>query len=314
MSTVENARAIRARLGVLLGTLARGNLLVRSLGPAGLVPAYSFATPIVGGELEPEGLVFVRPNPNTPDGAWPVTSTGELVEVEAVQGGIIGNTDEGTPYLWGPRLRDIEEVSEAAAGGVDGGEDSQEEGAPRQLVSYKQLTMAEAEELFRAKTSRYPAMVLSWERTAPLDGPMSMKPGARPGRTRQGTKQYRHVWNLFLIVDRTDSEAARREELDVLRDEVVEWLSDAISARGLRLSNSPGAEVLDASVLRAYPTSYVDVVRFETRFTLRRKDTSIYTPWLNTHLRQDSDVAEGQPELHVPDIEVPMVPDDGNLE
>lgn len=304
-SVVYNMRAIQARLGGLMGTFAAGTLRVRSEGPTGFVPAYSFAIPVARGALLDEGTVFVPSNRDTPDGSWPVTSSGTEVPVQALQGGPIGNQPPGTIYRWDDPLPGIE-VTSVADNGLSGGVPSPAFAAPRQLIYYKQLSPGGLEDLFRAQAHHYPALVLCWERSAPLDGPMAAAPGPRAGRTGPGKRRYRHNWFIYVVTSRQDGEHKRSRESDTLRQDVMNWLTDAQKARGLWLSSAPGTEVLEATPFRVSPNVYVDLVRFQTIYTQRLVVDGEFNDWLRTRIRQDMPLGEDGEPLHVPDITVPM--------
>lgn len=310
--TVANARAIQARLSVLMGSCASGSLLVRSTGPEVLLPAANgrnaspgFATPISGGALIEDGTVFVRRNPARQDGNWVITSDGVNVPVEAVQGGIVGNYPAGTEYRWSPAIPDLEPVSISSTP-IEGGVTLETPGAIKQLKYYKQLSVGELEDIFRAQVQFTPAVVLAWAKTAPLDGPMAMAPGRRQARMGPGKRLARNNWFLYLITSRIDGDNLRLFESDQLRDDVVGWLNDATMARGLRVSGAPGAEVPDAGVWRATPTNYVDLVQLQTRFTQVIRSDAQYNDWLNTRIQRLTEATEEEPPLAIPDVTVPM--------
>lgn len=306
MSSVYFARAITGALQPLTGPAAAGQLLVHSTGATGTVKAGAGAFPIVDGSLCEEGQVFVTENPATEDGAWPVTSSGTLVPVEALSGGPAGNTAAGTVYRWGPPLEGIEATSESSAG-LSGGSFLTGPAVLRSLRSYKQIAAADVQTFFRAQLHDYPGALLAWESTAPFGGAMGSSPGPRTARLGQDAVAYRHTWLLYLVTSRLDSEQARRTEGDTLRDLVIDQLHQRQTARGLYLSNSPGVEILEARVMAVTPSSYVDVIRFSTNVVLKRKVLETFNDWLRTRLRIQTEEQAGQV-VDLPDITIPMPP------
>lgn len=308
--TIANSRAIEAVLARLQGPPAQGQLLVHSLDATGTVPMGACAIPEVNGGLFEEGTIFVRRNPATDDGSWPVVQGGTLVEVESIQGGEHVNLPGGTVYRWDAPLEGIELVSTAESTGLTGGTRSEALAALRAIRQYKSLSALSVEEFFRAQAAcEYPAAVLAWAASAPLDGPMAAAPGPRSARVARGRMLFRHTWIIYLITSRLDSEGQRRREGERLRDDVLQILIDATGARSgqLRVSTDPGIEILSASVAKITPTSYVDRIEFATRVVLeRRKEAESFGPWLSTRLRQQTAEQAGAP-LDLPDARFPMV-------
>jgi hypothetical protein len=258
--SIANGRAIQAALAPLMGMVASGQLLVKSEGATGALPFGSCAVPVVRGGLLEEATAFVTRNPATEDGSWPVTHAGSLVPVQSLQGGTVGNTRPGTEYRWDLPVMGLE-LKGVSPAGLSGGEASPDYGAIKQLVTYRKFDQASFESFLRAQISQFPGVCLCWESTGPLDGPMAAQGVARLARTGRGKFLFRHSWSLFLVTARLDTQAQRQREGDKMRTDVIETLFDTMSARGLRVANEPGAEILDARVFGVTPTSYVDLVR-----------------------------------------------------
>lgn len=310
--SIANGRAIQAALAPLMGTVATGQLLVKSDGPTGVLPFGACAVPIVRGGLLEEATVFVTKNPANARGEWPVTQAGTLVPVESLQGGPVGNTKPGTEYRWSLPVLGIE-LKSTSPSGLSGGVASAAVGAIKQLVTYKRFEQGTFEQFLRAQLSQFPGVCLCWESTGPLDGPMAAQGVSRLARTGRGKFLYRHTWSLFLVTGRLDTQAQRQMEGDVLRTDVVETLFDTMSARGLRLANEPGAEVLDARVFGVTPTSYIDLVRIGCTVTLQhRRQSTEYNDWLRTRMVNLTDAnGEGpaiSPPITLPDASDPMPP------
>lgn len=306
MSTVDNARAIQAALQPLMGTPATGQVTVHSTGATGTVPFGSTAIPVVTGDLREEATAFVPKNPASGDGSWPVVLAGTAVPIESLHGGPVGNVAAGVAYRWDPPLPGIEATS-VSVGAVAGGVASTAFAALKQIRVYKSLTQANFEQFLRAQLSQYPGAILAWESTTPLDGPMAATPSPRQARVGRGKFLFRHTWLLWLVTSRLDTEAMRRREGDALRDDIIEILFDCMQARGLRVSNEPGAEILSASPFAATPTSYVDLIRFGCTVTVQHRSAAQFNDWLRTRLRQQTDPqAPSSPPINLPDLTIPM--------
>lgn len=312
--STANGRAIQAAIAPLMGPVATGQVLVRSVGPSGSVPFGACAIPVVRGGIFEEATVFVSKNPANEDGDWPVTQAGVLLPVQALQGGVVGNQPPGTEYLWDLPIEGIEPKSSSPAGLTGGVAPAPGViGAVRQLALYKQLGQANFEQFIRAGIGKSPAICLAWESTAPNDGPMAAQGVARLARMGRGKFLFRHTWALFIVTARLDTEAQRRREGDVIRDEVLVRLLDTMSARGLRLANEPGAQILDARVFGVTPTSYVDLVRIGCTVTLQHKgEPRDYADWLRTRtVMPTAPNGEGpsiSPPINVVDVTDPMPP------
>ncbi len=307
LNTVDLARAICAAIQPLTGPAAAGKLLVHSTGPTGTVQAGAMAVPVRAGSLEEAGVVFVQKKAGVADGSWAVTSSGVLVDVQAINGGPIGNGDPGGPYRWAPTLTGIEATSAADGSGVTGG--SFLAVAPlRQVRQYKQLTKADLVEFFQAQLSDFPAVAIAWEGLQPLGGSMGSSPGPRTARAGTDVVLYRNTWLLFVVTSRLDTEIERRTEGDALRDAIVQRLHQRIAARGLRVSMAPGAEVLDARVFKVTPTSFVDVIRIGTSIALQFQHEEAFNDWLRTRIVEETAVGADGLRINIVDTKVPMPP------
>lgn len=288
--------------------MATGRLLVHSLDPTGTVKAGAMARPIRGGSIDEGGIAFVSRNPATSDGSWPVTSSGVLVNVEALHGGPGGNTDAGTIYRWAPALSGIEETSAADGSGLAGGSYLTGTDVLKQVKRYKQLTKADLTAFFQAQLSTYPAACLAWEGMTPLGGAMGSSPGPRTARASRDNILTRNTWLLWIVSSRLDGEAERRDEGDSLRDRVVKRLHQREATRGLRISMAPGIEILEAKVFSVTPTSYVDVIRIATGFALQFEHDDEFQDWLRTRLVEETVVGADGLRIDIVDTSNPMPP------
>lgn len=321
-STIQNARAIEAALQRLQGPPARGKLLVKATGADVVLTPGTCASPILGNSIDRLGTAFVRPNPANPaedlaERTWTVTSSGLLVDVEAVSGGTPGNREGGTSYRWDPPELGLEPLAVADAAGVTGGDWAGVYGGLKQFTHFSAVDFDPRQDLFETITFDYPAALLAWAGSGPADGPMAGTPGPRTARLRQTRMFYRNRWALYLVTSRLDGNADRAHEATLLRDDVLECLENtmAVRERAFRVSAEPGADITAASPFRMLPQVYVDLILFDTFFVLEhRPETRTYNDWLRTRVKLYTAPNPGippqddAPPLELPNLVVPMPP------
>jgi hypothetical protein len=309
--TIQNGRAIEARLQTLQGPPASGQLLVKATGVDVKLPAGACAVPLVDNALNEQATLFARMS-SADDGSWTVTSAGTVVDVETLQGGAGANLPGNIECRWDPPIAGLAPTATLTAAGATGGANDERLGAIALFRHYQQIATGEVEELFRAQVYTFPAVVLAWVSTTPLDGPMTGSPGPRTARVSQMAMLYQHTWHLYLVTSRLEDEGIRRREGAALRGRVINRLHNARRTRhrAFIVSGDPGAEVLSARVLRVTPTSYVDVVEFSTRYTQQPDhDPPDANPWLRTHFKALSEPQPPAPPLERPNIIIPIPPD-----
>lgn len=306
--SIANARSIIGLLQRLQGDYSTGKLLVCSTGATGSVPAHSYAVPIVDGSLIPEAIVRVEENPATADHSWPVTSSGVLVDVTSLQGGAHVNLAAGVECRWDDPIDGIEATSEVAAGGLTGGAAYANAGTIKCLREHRSIgSQVAAQDLLSARVGDFPAAVLAWVASYPVDGSVSATVGSNSARAGSSKRLFRHEWELALIASRLESSDERAGELDMVRSEVLATITDATAARRVVLSSPQGIDVLEARSAMVTPTSFVDIIRFTTSWTLRRRDSQVFHDWEKTRIRVQTS-AQGTPatKIDIPDITVTM--------
>lgn len=323
MNTIDNARAIEAALQVLQGPPSSGKLLVKSLADDGAVlQPGTCAYPIDGNATDLRAGVYVKRNPATAPApgeketaltsTWPLTTAGVLVDVESIQGGAHANRPGGTSYRWDPPLDGVELRSVADVGGLTGGANTGAFAALRQFAHIKTLNFptAPGQNLFAMNISVYPAAVLAWASMVPLDGPLSAAPGPRSARTGNASMLYRHSWELYLVTSKLESATARSLEGQTLLADVMAELTEACRVRDrcFVVSGEPGAQIQGARPVVAAPGQFVDMVTFDTTFTLTRESRRSYHDWLRTRLRQQIPAGENDAPIDLPNVVVPMPP------
>lgn len=322
-STIQNARAIQAALQRLQGPAARGRMLVKATGADQQLRPGACLSPKTGGSLDRLGLCFVRPNPANPDEdtgkrTWTVTNAGTYVDVETVSGGTPGNRDGGTTYVFDPPIDGIEPLAVLDPSGMTGGDWSGLFAGLQQFEHFHALDFDPKVGLFQSLTFNYPAAILQWANTTPLDGPMAGTPGPRTARTRQTQMLYRNTWHLYLATSRLDSFTDRSQEATTLRDDVMGVLTEArrVRERSFIVSAEPGLEVRDARPSRATPTIYVDWLTLDTIYVLERNpEAANYSPWMRSRMKLFTEPNPGvppqpdAPPIENPNIIVSMPPD-----
>lgn len=304
-STIAHYRAIQALLQTLQGTTSTGTTTVTSTSGTITLPARTFAIPDVDGEIDESRLVMVSPNPATADGSWEVTTGGYAVAIESVSGGTATELPAGTVLHWDLVLAGLPATSEVDAGGLTGGAALATLGTLKEFRGYKDMgPRPDGADLFRAQIHQYPAAVLSWVGSNQADGTVQPSLGPRGARVGRGLTRWRDTWHLWLVSSRLDGADPRRREGDILRDDVLELLTDRMSHRGLTVSDDPGVQVVSASIAAVNPGHYIDLVRFTTMRTLCKRDLrGPFSYWLTTRMRVQ---ATGDPLIDLPDVTIPM--------
>lgn len=315
MSLVDNARAIEAALQRLQGPAASGKLLVKATGADVKLRSGTIAYPQVGGQEKRAAGVFVKHVPTAQkdaDDFVTVTSSGVLVDVEAVQGGSQANVEGGASYRWDPAVEGLELLSVSDSSGVSGGDFYGTYAGLRQFSHLKSINFDPRQGLFASGTFDYPAAILAWGGFEPLDGPQAASPGVRTARVAaDGRMIYRFSWLLYVVTSRLDGAEARSDEAATLLMDVCAVLADArrIRDRAFIVSMEPGAQVQSARPSVVTPTSYVDVVTLQTQVVLeRRPEPRVYSDWLRTRARLQTGEQPPGVELNVPDATFPMLP------
>jgi len=320
--SIANGRAIMGLLQTLMGDYSTGQLLVKSTGATGTVPAHSYAIPILAGAMTPEAIVRVEENPATTDRSWPVTSAGVLVTVTSLQGGAHVNLAAGTECRWDDPITGIEATSEVSAAGLTGGAAYADAWTLRCLRDYRSIgDRTAAQDLASARVGDFPAAVLAWVASYPQDGSVSATVGSNSARAGTSKRIFKHEWELSIISSRLESPEERGGEIDLVRSEVLATITDATAYRRMTISSPQGIDVMEARSTSGTPTSFIDVIRFTTSWTLKRRDTAVFHDWLKSRIRIQTAVGTTPvqpplpappiptpPAIDVPDITVPMPP------
>lgn len=228
-------RALLCMLSPLAGSRSVGQMLVRATSAPVVLPAGSYAAPILVGESGAAGSIDwnrmvktatavgtplppLKPTPTT------VTSAGTLVPCFSMIGGAGQNLADGTQVRWHPPIEGIEEVS-VISGDMTGGTANCGPEGVSFLTSIDGLTPRNAgAKMHQAgvNVTAGPAIILSWESAAPR------------GRQKGGIARtlYNHTWRVYVIVPRYEGDHERRDDAKVILAAIAEILDDAAAVDG----------------------------------------------------------------------------------
>lgn len=305
-------RALMAQLTPLTGTRATGTArVVSSSGVDVPLPPNAYAIPIVDGQTQEPLLVKARHNPATTrehllGGDWTVTPAGTTVTFEGNNGGAIWNViAPGSKLRFQPAVPGIEPLAEVLAPGFGGGA----VGPVKQIVSFDELGPQRSFELFKAKVGDFPAIVLAWISSQPVEGRTGgISQGAT--RKRRGVRAYFETFSLNVVVSSSESAEARRREGLVVMQAARRLLTDRMrNDDGEVLSvMGTGVEILGSVRMPRTESSWVFVVTLRCITTECRAEGRTFQPWELTRIRSfDSENPPANPdELTLHDFTVPM--------
>lgn len=284
MSTSYQSRVLQMLCQPLQGMFSTGTALVTSISaPVTLAPG-DVLVPIVNDCEAEEAAVKIEPNPDTADRTWPITTTGTAVTITSIQGGAHVNLVAGTALRFDEPPAGIVELASVATS-MTGGTKLASFGALMQVKAAKDLgSQVDARSFFACQLGDYPAAVLMWRATTPGDGSVSPSLGADATRVGKGKRIYAHEWELTVVSSRHDSSDRRKREGDIIRDNLLEIITDREAYRHVNLSTPMGIKVTDARLVAATETAYVDVIRFVSWFILKRRDERTFNDWLTAKL------------------------------
>lgn len=294
MSSSYLSLALQAVIQPLQGAYSSGTVNVHALTVPVLLHPGTFGVPIQGQSRLDAAVVKVERNPDRPDRCWEVTSSGTNVNVTTLQGGEHTIVEGSTTIQWDPEIAGIEAESELVSPGLAGGTTSTATGAIKEVLTYKDLgTRPEAEDFFRSGLSRFPALVICWSATTPADGSITPGIGHDGVRVRHGTRLFAHHFDLMVCTSRLSGSDLRRREGDILRDLLLEQLTDRGAWRDLVLSGPKGIQIVDARLAQMSPVAYVDVIRIAATLAIARREERTWHPWEKTRYMADRDTSQG---------------------
>lgn len=281
-------RALMAQLTPLTGLRATGNARVVSTLPNVTLPANAYAVPIVDGQTHEELLVKVAHNPATvrehlQNGEWTITPAGETVTFQANNGGALWNMIKpGSRLLFRPEVPGIEPRAVVLDPGFADGT----VGAVKQIVSFDELGPQRAIDIFKAKLGSFPALVLAWVSTQPVEGRTA---GITQGATRKrrGVRAYFENFTLYVVTSHSESAEQRRREGLYLMQAARGVLTDRHRNDDGELLSvlGTGVEILSSVGAPRAEGSWVFLVTFRCVTTESRIDSRTFMPWERTRIR-----------------------------
>lgn len=310
LNTIEQLqRAIFAHVGVLAGTRGTGTVTVAAAGASDVVlPANTYLLPL----QDNRELDFVRPykvvaNPAPVGdealgeglpGGWTVPGSGELaVPIQSNTGGAIHNLPAGNLFRFDPPVPGLAEVATLGAAITDASNTIPDiegletlTGSPalvRRLAFWEQLGGADqVREFFQAGSGDFPAMLLAWVTSTPLQGRTS---GGDQGNTRvgRGERAFREGFVLYCGSAKLSAPTPRRNEALVLMQAASRLLTDRSLNIDLEYLTSMGGGIEITGRRLAFRSEQAEVyqVTFEANQLLEQVDIArTFNPWRKTSM------------------------------
>lgn len=289
------SRAIFAHLFPMTGTRASGTATVTApAGPDVTLPKNTYLLPIVSGEAVDHRLYKVGANPATSDGSWLVTGDATLsVPIVSNIGGGPMNLPAIARLRFDPPFTGLAQdvVLDAA---ITNGTNLRSalfgatEGEPallKRMVFWQEMqSTAAAQEFFRAQSGDFPAMLMIWTRSVPLQGRTT---GGQQGNTRAGRGQriFREGFECYVGAGSFQAASVRRNEALTAMQAASRLLSDSqINVDGEALSTVAGIEITSRVFTVADQQHYIYQFGFDANVTYERVERRTFGPWDVNHI------------------------------
>lgn len=290
---VRIERAVTSCLQPLTGTRSTGFVLVRATGADVVVPAGSYALPIVrsaAGNPQIDWRAMLKTTSSVananPPASTTVTSAGTLVPITSVLGGLSQNLAPGTRVRWDPQIIGVEAESVIDTGGMTGGTAPNGPETVSRVVSVDGTGPATINiDAFKAFVGNFPALMVSWEGS-------QTQPKRGIGRTPEV-----HTFRVFIFVDRFDGTSPRRDEGKRILDAVKRNLFDRAHVDG-EVFSAPAVIGSRAGRITANATAMAFFVDIDVQYTAISYERRTYADWTATRetftTMPDADHAEGE--------------------
>lgn len=305
LNTIELLqRAIFAHLHPLSGTRGTGNVTVSSAGPEVVLPVNTYLLPLVDNrELDFVRPFKVAPNPATVDpngtgGDWTVPAAGTLsVAIKSNAGGAIHNLPAGNLLRFDPPVPGLAQtvtldasISDASnlvppVAGLEVIEGA--EALVRRMVFWEQIGgVDQVREFFSAGAGDFPAMLLAWVASIPLQGRTS---GGAQGNTRvgRGERAFREGFILYCGSADLSDTTVRRNRALVLMQAASRLLSDRQMNLDLEYlaTMGGGIEITGRRLAFRAEQAWVYQITFEANQMLEQVDIArTFHPWEKTSM------------------------------
>lgn len=263
-------RALLSALGSLAGVRAEGRVLVTAPGSDIVLPAFTYAVPVING-----AAIYSRMVKTFADTT--VTAAGVGVRARAVCGGPSGNLPLGTKMILQPcpvGVTAIGEVSQAFEGGVA----STGPGSCARVVAYDALGREEARRgVWEAQGEGFPAIVIA-------------RMGSNPeGLATTRASRREHHFKIMVFSAHYSGNDERSEEGEHLLDEIEKRLEGLEDFEGEEFSG-PGVELGVEAREQGGPNAHVWSIDCVIHYSLpavdlRLTDGVSWQPWETTRLQ-----------------------------
>jgi len=281
MNAIEGlGRALFAVLSPLTGTRATGAVSVTS--PAGgILPPNTYLLPVVGGQLR-DDLLYKTRRQSAAASDWAVAAgVPTYVGITSNVGGAQHNLPAGTVFRFDPPLAGFDATATLDADMTDGASADQ---LVRRVAFFEDMDSTNpSKDIFAAKLGDYPALMLVWQDSEPVEG---MTAGLTQGSTRGGRKVrfMRERFVLYVITGRLTGDGSRRQEGLTILQAATRLLSDRQqNADGEQLSYiGSGVEVNERTRLRRGERHYIYALRLRANSVLQPIDERTFQAWNHT--------------------------------
>ncbi len=316
------ARGIFAQMWPLTGTRATGTATVTA--PAGddfSLPRNTYLRAIVSGKARDDLIFKVGRNTDEADPMAPFTVPGGgtlSVPILSNVGGAAQNLPADARLRFDPYLPGLEQEVELDAAITNGTNlcssiFSEFVGRPallKRMVFWQQMRESQsAADFFRAGSGEFPALMMVWTRTVPLQGRTT---GGSQGNTRvgRGQREMREGYDLFIGSGKAEGATERRNEAWIGMQAACALLTDSSSnVDGETLSTLGGLEITDRSLGVAADAHLIYRVSFFVNSTIEYLERREFEPWDSTRIHvfvPGREAPEPTAEMELVDVEDEM--------
>ncbi len=289
------ARALFAHLFPMTGTRASGTATVSApAGPDVVLPKNTYLLPIVSGEAVDQRLYKVAPNPAGDSGSWLIPGAGSLsVGIVSNIGGGPMNLPAAARFRFDPPVIGLAQDVVLDAAITNGtnlrsaifGATVGQPALLKRLVFWQEMQLASAaEEFFKASSGDFPALLMIWTGSVPLQGRTT---GGSQGNTRAGRGQriFREGFRCYIGSGTLAAAAVRRNEAMTAMQAATSLLSDAqLNVDGEALSTVAGIEITSRAFSVADQQHYIYEFGFQANSTLEHVERRTFGPWDVNHI------------------------------
>lgn len=273
---------ILAQLWPLTGERAFGQALVFATGPDVKLPANSYAVPIVKGQGFDQKRVKVDWNPDTAlahqmGGDWTVTSAGTLVTFKSNVGGSQMNFPSGSQLRFIPPVPGVNPVCVIQEPGFTGGTS----GIVKSVTQFDDFPNTDAAQAsLEGKLGAFPAIVLAWMRSTPVEGRTA---GLAQGQTRKGrdVRFYFDNFAMYVIASNSQSGEQRRALALNIKDTVMDLLGDYnrnFDGEYMAFAGT-GIEIIDVNRVPRTENTMIIMVTMRTISVRKRVEFRSFNKW-----------------------------------